>query len=487
MVTQNTSFTGSHIYRQDHILGLVEGELSAELYRNWGYALGQIVSAGSVIIVSADIRESSKPFKAALIEGLLSSDIHVIDVGFLPTDLASYARDTFSAAGFVCVSGDWHSSRWNGLRWQFSDTDSSVDEQVLRLCDFASNSPVIDTVAAHRSMPNHFRKYDITFHWISWAQDVWYDANQRSMRILLDPMHGSWSQIASRALQAIFPHVFIETTRDTPNDKFGGVIPNSQIVASIAPTCKAARKQHIDFGIILGADAGNFTIIDNEGEPLSVEETQWLFIRHLLCDAFEGEILLHDCMCSEVLLNEAIRLGAKPKVSKLSPECFIKDMRQMNAILGIMSDGSLYFRGTGGYRIVVFAISWLIDYMLCATFKLSDWRKTLPTFNITPELRVNSAQIDEVVKHLSEEWSSKPVKTIDGYNFSGTAARVHIRLIGGYDQLGFRFESKSRDGLDNIVKKCCIALSKFGDIASSISGQYKETFPLNHINNNNNN
>jgi hypothetical protein len=122
---------------------------------------------------------------------------------------------------------------------------------------------------------------------------------------------------------------------------------------------------------------------------------------------------------------------------------------------------------------MLFAISWVIDYMLCATFKLADWRKTLPAFNITPEIWVNGTQISGVVERLSREWSTKPVDTIDGYNFSGTAAKVHIRLISGYEQLGFRFESKSRDGLDNIVQKCCAALSDFGDIASSLSEQYK--------------
>jgi phosphomannomutase len=478
----NTSFKESHIYRCDHILGLVDGMLSAELYRNWGYGLGRMLESGSLVVVSADIRVSSVPFKSALVEGLLASGIHVVDVGLVPTDLAAYAKDVLSAVGFVCVSGDWYPSSWNGLRWRLDATDLSVAEQVMQLREITSNSPVIDMAAVQRSMPNRFRKRDITFHWIAWAQDVWHDANQRPMRVLIDPMHGSWSQIAGRALRAVFPHVHIETIRDTPNDKFGELIPNSRIAESVVPTCKAVQKQHADFGVVIDADAGNFTIIDNEGCPLSVEETQWLFIRHLLCDALDGEYLLHDCACSEVLLNEVMKLGAVPVVSGMSPNQFIEDMCRNNAIFGIMSDGSLYFRGTGGNRIVVFAISWLIDYMLCATFKLSDWRKTLPAFNITPELLINGNQLEAVIEQLSKEWSTKPVETIDGYNFSGTAAKVHIRSIEGYEQLGFRFESKSREGLDNIVQRCCAALANFGNIASSLAEEYKQITQTNVTN-----
>ncbi|MDR0390324.1 MAG: hypothetical protein LBH59_00320 [Planctomycetaceae bacterium] len=474
MIIPNTSFTGSQIYRCDHILGRVDVELSADLYRSWGHALGQLVPPDSWVVVSADIRKSSEPFKTALIEGLLSGGVQVVDIGHVPSGLSLYAVEMFSAVGLVCVGGDWHSPLWNGLRWRFRGVELSMEEQMLHLQKAATNSPVNDTVAAHLSKHERFRKYDVTFHWIAWSQDIWRDANQRAMRILIDPMHGTWTRVAHRALQAIFPHIHIETLRDVPHDNFGGVIPNSQILESITPTCKAVRKKHVEFGIAIDSDAGNFTIIDNAGQPLSVEEMQWLFIRHLLCDALDGECLLHDSMCSEVLINEAIRLGATPVVSGMNSSRFAEDMYKTKALFGIMSDGSLFFRGTHGNRIVLFAISWLIDYMLCATFKLADWRKTLPAFNITPELRINGNQVNEIVEKLSQEWSTTPTNTIDGYSFSGTAAKVHIRLINGYEQLGFRFESKSRDGLDNIVQKCCSALSKFENVANSIAEQYKQ-------------
>ncbi|MDR2170046.1 MAG: hypothetical protein LBP59_07890 [Planctomycetaceae bacterium] len=472
----------SHIYRHDHILGLIEGGLGAELYRSWGVAIGGMLSVDSLLVVSSDIRASSAPFKAALVEGLLSSGVRVIDIGILPTELAAYARDTFSASGFVSVSGDWHSACWNGLRWRLEGVALSISEQVLRLCEVASAAPLVDVAGVHLSMSNRLRKYDITYHWVAWAQGIWHDANQRPMRIVVDAMYGSWARVASNALRAIFPQVQIESLRDVANDNFGGVVPNSRIFSSIASSCKAVRKRRAEFGVVLDADAGNFTIIDDCGEPLTVEETHWLFIRHILCDGLEGENLLCDVACSEVLLNEAIRLGASPVISGMTSDRFIDDMRKSNALIGLTSDGALYFRGIGGSRIVVFAISWVIDYMLCATFKLSDWRKTLPAFHITPELRVNyNNSVEELVKVLSVEWSSTAAKTIDGYSFSGTAAKVHIRMIGGYGQVGFRFESKSRDGLDNIVQKCCIALSNFANIATSLEEQYKKNITIHEI------
>ncbi|MDR1477737.1 MAG: hypothetical protein LBJ00_02215 [Planctomycetaceae bacterium] len=477
MISSDVSLAELPVYRCDHILGLIDGTLSAELYRSWGYALGQMLEAGSLVVVSADIRESSIPFKSALVEGLLATSVRVVDVGILPADLTTYAREVLNATGFVCVSGDCYPSCWNGLRWRLNDVGLLMSEQVERLREIALATPVIDMAAVQRSIPNHFRKRDVIFHWIAWSQDIWHDATQRQMRVLIDPMHGSWSQITSRALQAVFPHVHVETIRDVPDSKFGGHIPNSRVAESIATTCQTVRQKLVDFGIVLDADAGVFTVIDNEGSPLSVEEMQWLFIRHLLCDAIDGECLLHDSACSEILLNEVAKLGAIPVVSGMCANQFIDDMRQKNAMFGIMSDGSLFFRGTGGNRIVTFAINWLVDYMLCATFKLSDWRKTLPAFNVTPELRVEGSHVEALVNHLSKEWSSKPFETMDGYLFSGTAAKIHIRAIEGYKQLGFRFESKSRDGLNNIVQRCCMALSKFDKISSSLAEAYKQAKP----------
>jgi hypothetical protein len=114
--------------------------------------------------------------------------------------------------------------------------------------------------------------------------------------------------------------------------------------------------------------------------------------------------------------------------------------------------------------------------MLCATFKLSGWRKTIPAFNITPELQVNCGEVIEIVNHLATEWNSEPKNTADGYCFSGTASKLYIRLIDGQEQIGFRFESKSKDGLNNIVEKCCLALSRFGEVSKNLGEQYKRSY-----------
>jgi phosphomannomutase/phosphoglucomutase len=434
-----------------------------------------MVPPDSRFLVVSDIRQSSVPFKSALTEGLLGGGVFVIDGGILPTELSAYAMDTYDASGFVCVTGGCHSAVWNGLRWYLRDSGIPMSEQVNLLREAVLSSPFVDIADVNVKMPQRLRKHDITFHWIAWAQDIWHDAEQQPLRVLIDPMHGSWSSFAVRALRAIFPQVQIEAIRDLPTDKFGGVIPNSRIRASILPTCKAIKKQRASFGVAIDADSGTFTVIDNEGVPLSVEETQWLFIRHLLCDALEGEDLLHDGFCSEVLIDSAVRLGANPIQTCEDDDKFIENMQRSKALFGIASDGSMYFRGVNGWRIVLFAVSWIIDYMLCAKFTLADWRKTLPAFHITPEIYVKAdgVKMDDIVDVLSKSWSSKPIKTLDGYRFSGSAAKVHLRFIEEYDQVVFRFEAKSKDGLNNIVRQSCDTLANFNNLPKQIAEQFK--------------
>ncbi len=81
-----------NVYRACDIRGHAVEELSPHMYRNWGGNLGRKIGPGATFVVGGDVRPSTGPFLAALIEGLHRAGMKVVDLGIAPTPMVHFAR-----------------------------------------------------------------------------------------------------------------------------------------------------------------------------------------------------------------------------------------------------------------------------------------------------------------------------------------------------------------------------------------------------------
>jgi phosphomannomutase/phosphoglucomutase len=436
----------------------VEGELNETLYKSWGESLARMLPGGSKILVTSDFRQSSDLFKAALTEGLLSNGVDVIDLGKIPTDLASYGMDLIPSNACASVTGGTHSPVWNGLRWIIPDSPYSIAVQIDRLRHEAKSPPSVLSHQTAEVVRGNYQTYDVIPQWQTFLQNVWFDMPATPLRIIVDPMYGNWAVLARKTLQACFPQMLFESIHDEPKEDFGGMIPASRCRKSLSTLCNEVVRYRADLGIAFDADASCFSLVDDRGQPLLSEEISWIVLHHLLGNAVNGEIFLHDVNCSEKIIAEGIRLGGFPRIVKSSDHAFLTKMKETNALIGFGFDGSIYFRGVYGRRIVIFSICWFLDYFTRLRMPLSEWRKQFPLFHTTPEIRTPLIPLEEIVQRLTKTWSRSPTSTLEGVRFVVPGGRVHIWHISDFAQLGFHFETDHQSGLHRIFSECCHAL-----------------------------
>ncbi|MDR0705318.1 MAG: hypothetical protein LBF88_10070 [Planctomycetaceae bacterium] len=441
------------LYRDDCILGLVEDELNETLYRSWGQSLAQMLPVGSKILVTSDFRQSSEQFKAALIEGALSNGVNIYDFGHIPSNLASYGLDLLSGNACVSVTGGNYASIWNGLRWFIPNSSCSKAMEIDRLRHEAKSLSESRVVTRGK-----YTTIDIIPTWWAFLQDVWYDTPKVPLHIVVDSMYGNWAPFAQQALQKCFPQTLFDSIHDEPKEDFGGMLPASRCRKSLSELCSEVVRRRADLGVAFEADAHGFALIDNLGQPLLSEEITWIVLHYLLGNAMNGEIFLHEVNCSEKIITEGIRLGASPRIVKNSHFAFLDKMQETNALIGFGVDGSFYFRGVCGRRIVIFAVCWFLDHFTRLGIPLSEWRKQFPAFYTTPEIRTPLVPLEEVVQRLSEAWSCSPSSTLEGVRFVVPNGCVHIRAIADFAQLGFHFETDHQAALRRIFSECCRAL-----------------------------
>jgi phosphoglucosamine mutase len=104
------------------VRGVVNQDLTPQLCKDIGKALGSLLSAGSAVCIGTDPRLSRELIKKAVTEGLTESGINVADVGIVPTPaLALLTREMSFGAG-VMITASHNPPEFNGIKLFNSDS-----------------------------------------------------------------------------------------------------------------------------------------------------------------------------------------------------------------------------------------------------------------------------------------------------------------------------------------------------------------------------
>ncbi|MFO7642170.1 MAG: hypothetical protein R6X17_13160 [Candidatus Competibacteraceae bacterium] len=107
------------IFREYDIRGLADRDLTPEVVRDIGQAVGSLAAerGETEVIVGRDGRLSSPTLCEALKAGIRAAGLDVVDLGAVSTPLLYYATHTLgSSQAGVMVTGSHNPARYNGLK-----------------------------------------------------------------------------------------------------------------------------------------------------------------------------------------------------------------------------------------------------------------------------------------------------------------------------------------------------------------------------------
>ncbi len=103
------------IFHACDIRGIAGRDLTDVAARKIGLAVG-LKLAGQKVVVGGDIRLSTPALQAIVIEALVQSGCHVLDIGTVSTPAFSYALQKTAAAGGVMVTASHNPAPYNGFK-----------------------------------------------------------------------------------------------------------------------------------------------------------------------------------------------------------------------------------------------------------------------------------------------------------------------------------------------------------------------------------
>ncbi|QBK04606.1 phosphomannomutase/phosphoglucomutase [Hylemonella gracilis] len=444
------------IFKAYDIRGVVPATLDESVAESLGRAFGLAARAEgeSWVAVGRDGRLSGPALSAALIRGLRTVGLDVIDLGMVTTPMLYYAASTVCKSG-IQVTGSHNPADYNGFKMVLAGRAIYGDEiQDLRKAMEADETPLLGEVGALPSKAGKLTKLDILS---SYRDRILGDVRlQRRMKIVVDSGNGVAGASAPGILRDLGCEV--RELHSAVDGTFPNHHPDPSKPENLRDLVKALRETDAEIGLAFDGDGDRLGVVTKDGQTIFPDRQLMLFARDVLKRA-PGSFILFDVKCTQRLAPAIKEAGGKPLMYKTGHSLIKARMKEIEAPLGGEMSGHVFFKERWyGFDDGTYAAARLLE-ILSRSADASAVLNALPTSHSTPELNVACAEGEphRVVAELQKKSLGtgvfpKPaeVSTIDGVRVDWPDGFGLIRASNTTPVLVLRFEGQTSEALQRI-------------------------------------
>ena len=439
------------------VRGIVGKTIDAAFAEHLGRAFGTAaVRAGeSAVAVGRDGRLSGPELVAALIRGLVSTGLDVVDLGAVTTPMLYYVAATRGDHGCtsgIQVTGSHNPKDYNGFKMVLAGRAIYGEEiQALRRC--------IETEDYARG-PGRAAAMDIG---AEYAQRIAGDCRlARPLQIVVDSGNGIPGASAPAILRALgcdVTELYSEVDGDFPNHH-----PDPSRPENLAELIRTVQEIGAEVGLAFDGDGDRLGVVTKEGRIIYPDRQLMLFATDVL-RRNPGATIIYDVKCTQRLAPSIREAGGKPLMWKTGHSLIKAKMKETDAALAGEMSGHIFFGERWyGFDDATYSAARLLEILSFAS-DASTVLNALPDSYSTPELNVACAEGEApaLVQRLLEEAEfpgAREIVTIDGVRADYADGFGLIRASNTTPVLVLRFEGHTPQALQRIEADFMAALRK---------------------------
>ena len=395
------------------ITGLVNIDLTPEWCARIGAAIGAALPSGATVTANRDSHHTARMLKRALMAGLPSAGVNVVELHSVPLPVARYMTHATGSQGGIHVQGASHDERVveirildkNGL-----DIDTATERRIegiffredYRRAYYNEIGRITDVVNTVETYSSAFLK--------TLRADVF--AENRSFQVAVDYDHASSSSILPGILRKLGVHsVELNANLDEVNaaQQRENVAENLERLARVTPVLGA------DMGVRIEANGERVSLIDGLGRPLPA-----MLVLAVLVDlsfaAEGGGVVAVPVSAPRVFETIAARRGGAIVRTKGTLAALMQLAAKRRDVL-LLGDGAGAHIFPRFYPVAdgLYTIAKSIELLLSQKMRLQDAVDSIPEF-FTTHQRV-SCRWDKkgsVMRRMSELYAERRQQTSDG-------------------------------------------------------------------------
>lgn len=460
----NLPLLPEEIFKAYDIRGIVGKTLTVENILFIGHAIGSEAKARGLdsIVFARDGRLSGPELGKALVTGLMTSGLKVIDIGMLPTPALYYAAAELTNGTGVMLTGSHNPPNYNGIKMVLGgDTLSGDVIQSLRQRILDNDlSAGEGSYSSEKVLDKYIERItsDITL--------------KRKMKIVIDCGNGVAGAVAPQLFEKMGCEVislFCEVDGNFPNHH-----PDPSQPENLADLITEVKKTNADFGIAFDGDGDRIGVVSGDGKTIWPDRLMMLFAKDVL-SRNPGANIIYDIKCSNNLRTVIEEAGGKPLMWKTGHSLIKAKMKETNALLAGEMSGHIFFKERWyGFDDALYSAARLLEIMAKQLRQARVVFSGLPDSINTPELKINMQEGEhfkfiEKITALSGSFTDAEITLIDGVRVDYSDGWGLVRASNTTPCLVLRFEGKNKKAMAKVQEK-------FREVLTSIQADIKLPF-----------
>jgi phosphomannomutase/phosphoglucomutase len=368
------------IFRMYDIRGVLGETLSNGVARQIGRAIGSEARARDLkeIVVGRDGRLSGPDLVAALIAGLRSTGIDVIDIGAAPTPVTYFACYHLRTGSGVSVTGSHNPPDYNGFKIVLGGETLAEDaiQALYRRIEenrFAEGMGGLQTIGIDKDYIARI------------TDDV---QTERKLKVVVDCGNGIPGAIAPAVLEGIGCEVvplYCDVDGTFPNHH-----PDPSEPENLKDLILSVKKVGADLGLAFDGDGDRLGVVTASGEVIFPDRVLMLFAMDILTRD-PGATIIYDVKCTGHLQSLILSHGGSPLMWRTGHSLIKAKMKETDAALAGEMSGHFFFSERWyGFDDGIYAAARLMEILAGDAEGRTPQQifDTLPKGVSTPELKV---------------------------------------------------------------------------------------------------
>lgn len=322
----------ANVYPMTSEMAMQIGRAAAYLFKN-GHKRHRIV-------IGKDTRLSGYMLESALVAGICSMGVDVLQVGPLPTPGIAYITSSMRADAGVVISASHNAFQDNGIKFFFKDGFKLPDEMELRIEKLIFSEKIDSLRPIATEVGKAYRIDDAVGRYVVFLKSAFpKDLDLAGMKIVLDCANGAAYKVAPAVLGELGAEVIplgVKPNGTNINEGCGSLYPDL--------LSEAVKAHRADLGIALDGDADRVIFVDEFGNLVDGDQIMAICATEMLKQKKLRKSTLVATVMSNMGLDIAIRkAGGKVIKTAVGDRYVVEEMRSGGYNLGGEQSGHMIF------------------------------------------------------------------------------------------------------------------------------------------------
>ncbi len=464
------------MFREYDIRGRVNNqELNKKTMELIGKGFGTYLGRQGVrdMVVGYDFRSYSEELKDALVDGLVSTGVHIIDLGMVLTPMLYYAQYHFGVKGGAMVTASHNPNGWSGVKLASDFSKTLVGDEVKEIYRIIKSKYF--RIGQGLVKKDHFRSH---------IKEVYTEAVirrvklEKPLKVVVECGNGTACFFAPEILKKAMSaggrtgYEIIELFCE-PDWTFPHHTPDPESKKAKEALAAKVKEVKADLGISYDGDGDRLGVVDEKGNNVWSDRLLILLARQVLERHPKAKIIF-DVKCTQALPEDIKKHNGVPIMWKTGHSHAKRKLEQERATLAGERSGHFFFKDNWyGFDDAIFASLRLIEYLSEQGKSLSRLLKTTPFYDyvISSTIYISCPDnkkfqiVEKLVEEFKKEYGKKNVIDIDGARVKFKDGWGLVRASSTEPALTVLFEAKNQEKLEEIKGIFREKLAKYPEVS----------------------